>query len=202
MYTHRNGKCLKQHSGDSKCQHCILSWTAKFILQLVFFFSETETTRPTPVALLKVPSIHQPMTREHVKLGSREITVITPTAFSSIKAVKIDSQSTPQVSFIQSEQEKQNIVDEQNVVDVQSVLKRIESGCWKRNYVCEDCGKDFTTHDHLQRHRRIHTGERPFSCDVCGRAFSQKGSMERHKKLKHCKGVVSKVDVLKKESFE
>lgn len=52
------------------------------------------------------------------------------------------------------------------------------------NNVCEFCSKSFEKPSQLLRHKRIHTGERPFKCELCSRAFNQKGSLQIHM-LKH-----------------
>ncbi|NXS03482.1 ZNF3 protein, partial [Oxylabes madagascariensis] len=35
-------------------------------------------------------------------------------------------------------------------------------------YPCGACGKSFGWVSHLERHRRVHTGEKPFCCGECG----------------------------------
>ena len=36
----------------------------------------------------------------------------------------------------------------------------------KRKCICIICGKGFRCQAHLERHKRIHTGQRPFICNV------------------------------------
>jgi hypothetical protein len=42
------------------------------------------------------------------------------------------------------------------------------------------CSRAFENAADLAKHRRTHTGERPFSCSVCGRTFSDSSAHSRH----------------------
>ncbi|XP_075526637.1 uncharacterized protein LOC142558378 [Dermacentor variabilis] len=49
-------------------------------------------------------------------------------------------------------------------------------GCYK----CSFCSKLFEKRWFLQRHVRIHTGDKPFRCQLCPATFNQKGNLVVH----------------------
>ena len=47
---------------------------------------------------------------------------------------------------------------------------------------CDTCGRTFSRLDNLNRHRRIHAGEKPHQCPRCDQKFSDKSALNRHLK--------------------
>lgn len=52
-----------------------------------------------------------------------------------------------------------------------------------KNKICSFCGKAFANRDHLNRHVRTHTKEKPYQCTSCEMRFSMVQNLRRHEKL-------------------
>jgi len=50
-------------------------------------------------------------------------------------------------------------------------------------YKCTECGKCCQRSHHLARHKRSHSGEKPFECTVCSKRFTEAGSLVRHSRI-------------------
>ena len=52
-------------------------------------------------------------------------------------------------------------------------------------YICDVCGKVYSSKFSLERHVRCHTGDRPYACDVCDFTTSYGEHMQRHMMCVH-----------------
>ncbi|CAI7593251.1 unnamed protein product [Penicillium pancosmium] len=58
----------------------------------------------------------------------------------------------------------------------------------QRAFRCPFCAKEFRRKEHLQRHERLHTKEKPFQCTLCSAGFARRDLLARHFRLVHEKG--------------
>ncbi|OIW29034.1 hypothetical protein CONLIGDRAFT_578335 [Coniochaeta ligniaria NRRL 30616] len=56
-----------------------------------------------------------------------------------------------------------------------------------RRFECPRCQRQFSRLEHLQRHDRTHTQERPFCCQQCESRFTRSDLLIRHERLSHNK---------------
>lgn len=62
------------------------------------------------------------------------------------------------------------------------ILQR-STGQAKQLHVCSICNKIFIYKRTLRRHKRFHTGERPYGCSLCSKTFILRKTLRQHKKL-------------------
>ncbi|CAL4176018.1 unnamed protein product, partial [Meganyctiphanes norvegica] len=76
-----------------------------------------------------------------------------------------------------------NIPGESNTnLQENGIVKHPKTDTSKKTYQCCYCDKSFHNSSNLNRHIRLHMGERPYKCNQCGHAFAQKQHLATHQK--------------------
>ncbi|KAF8604566.1 hypothetical protein BDV93DRAFT_91399 [Ceratobasidium sp. AG-I] len=56
------------------------------------------------------------------------------------------------------------------------------------DHMCPVCSATFTRPQHVARHMRSHTGDRPYGCQMCGDRFARSDLLSRHVNKCHTPG--------------
>ncbi|GAA6077743.1 gastrula zinc finger protein XlCGF58.1 isoform X16, partial [Tachysurus ichikawai] len=59
----------------------------------------------------------------------------------------------------------------------------------EKPFACDMCDMRFIQRYHLERHKRVHSGEKPYQCERCQQNFSRTDRLLRHRRLCQGKGV-------------
>ncbi|CAO3643413.1 unnamed protein product [Mucor hiemalis] len=63
-------------------------------------------------------------------------------------------------------------------------ITKVES----RPYPCHMCKRAFARKHDLQRHIRVHTGDKPYQCPCCKKSFARTDALKRHLRMEeHCR---------------
>lgn len=69
-----------------------------------------------------------------------------------------------------------------------------------RSFVCEVCTRAFARQEHLKRHYRSHTNEKPYPCGLCNRCFTRRDLLIRHAQKIHSGNLGETISHTKKVS--
>ncbi|KAH7110239.1 fungal-specific transcription factor domain-containing protein [Dactylonectria macrodidyma] len=70
--------------------------------------------------------------------------------------------------------------EDQIARDSDAELQRKLRSRQRREWQCPQCDHAFKKREHLMRHIRSHTKEKPFACDVCPKSYGRRDSLIRH----------------------
>ncbi|KAK5778580.1 hypothetical protein RI543_004248 [Arxiozyma heterogenica] len=98
-----------------------------------------------------------------------------------LKNESIQEQSTTEIKYVtDSNFMNSKINNRSKVVPENLKLNVTTPSGLRRLFVCNVCIRAFSRQEHLTRHERSHTNERPYECGMCDRNFTRRDLLLRH----------------------
>ncbi|KAN0099851.1 hypothetical protein V8E51_013626 [Hyaloscypha variabilis] len=98
----------------------------------------------------------------------------------------------------QAAEEQQQLTPDLGLPDSSTLQRPAESSGMYPNQrrvrperACRVCKKSFSKSEHLKRHLRSHTKERPYTCTTCGKSYSRNDTLLRHERAHSVPGTVT-----------
>lgn len=113
--------------------------------------------------------------------------LVIPTQLAALGTTQLEKQQTTMqlndcMALVQMSAVPTSVMDDKLPVQVQQIPKQSSGKANASKKECDICGKAFMKPCQVERHKRIHTGERPYKCELCSKSFAQKATLQMHQK--------------------
>ena len=172
------------------CKNFIIYDSNKYFVHLLYHPKRTPVTLPQQ----RYPSN---LTPNSINVWvSKQRTHITRNFQSTVKMSSTSDQASDNVKHTEekryTEKEYRTIQEEfpklmrntppvcRNIRSYELIRRRIASDTRKAFYECQICGKITKEYGNLNKHCKIHTGQKPYQCTFCGKGFSNTDVYNAH----------------------
>jgi len=107
------------------------------------------------------------------------------------KSMKVKAEALEEIDIDNYEAAHYNIIDttedsqKENLFSIKeesNEVKQVQIAEGKAKFICEFCPKTFLYKLQYEKHKRLHTGDRPSKCNQCDKSFSSRSNLMAHQK--------------------